>query len=329
MVWSLVFTTTIITRVMVQLPINLVSLLRPGIRCFTMIISAWWNLASSKLRKSEAKFNRKSWKQRQLLSESEFVVRISPPPLSRDRKIKMKKSSSLVIYCVVNVETLILDERTRSQNLPLSCDHIRNSTDANSTENGIYYIQDSNNISFPVYCDMSSGGGGWTLVASIHENNIRSTGRCAVGDKWSSEHGHEQGSQVGAEAWFNYKTFGDVVSATSDDYKNQAYFDLQARDVMIWQVPNDTPLQQFKSASYLRYRTNNEFLSLYGGNMLNLYKGFYPIKSGVYTTITDNGPAIPVVFDKGSAAEVRKHFGAAWQPLIDAGYIQVINMQLS
>ena len=183
MVWSLVFTTTIITRVMVQLPINLVSLLRPGIRCFTMIISAWWNLASSKLRKSEAKFNRKTWKQKQLLSESEFVVRISPPPLSRDRKIKMKKSSSLVIYCVVNVETLILDERTRSQNLPLSCAHIRKSTDANSTENGIYYIQDSNNISFPVYCDMSSGGGGWILVASIHENNIRSTGRCAVGDK--------------------------------------------------------------------------------------------------------------------------------------------------
>ena len=33
---------------------NLVSLLRPWIRCFTIIISAWWNLASSKLKKSEA-----------------------------------------------------------------------------------------------------------------------------------------------------------------------------------------------------------------------------------------------------------------------------------
>ena len=32
---------------------NLVSLLRPWIRCFTMIISAWWNVASSKLKKSE------------------------------------------------------------------------------------------------------------------------------------------------------------------------------------------------------------------------------------------------------------------------------------
>ena len=32
---------------------NLVSLLRPWIRCFTMIISAWWILASSKLKKPD------------------------------------------------------------------------------------------------------------------------------------------------------------------------------------------------------------------------------------------------------------------------------------
>ena len=31
----------------------LVSLFRPWIRCFTMIIYAWWNLTSSKLKKSE------------------------------------------------------------------------------------------------------------------------------------------------------------------------------------------------------------------------------------------------------------------------------------
>ena len=73
-------------------PPNPVSLLRPWIRCFTMIISAWWNLASSKLKKSRRKFKRKTWKQRQLLSESGFVLRIAPPSLSRDRRIKMKKS---------------------------------------------------------------------------------------------------------------------------------------------------------------------------------------------------------------------------------------------
>ena len=33
--------------------------LRVWIRCFTIIILAWWNLTSSKLKKSEAKLNRK------------------------------------------------------------------------------------------------------------------------------------------------------------------------------------------------------------------------------------------------------------------------------
>ena len=53
---------------------NLVSLLHPWIRCFTLIISAWWNLANGKSNKLEAKLNRKTRKQRQLLSESGFVL---------------------------------------------------------------------------------------------------------------------------------------------------------------------------------------------------------------------------------------------------------------
>ena len=68
------------------------SMLRPWIRCFTTFISAWWNITSSQLKKSEAKFKRKIRKQGQLLSESEFVLCIAPSSLSRDRRIKMKKS---------------------------------------------------------------------------------------------------------------------------------------------------------------------------------------------------------------------------------------------
>ena len=46
------------------------------------------------------KFKRKTWKQRQLLSESGFVLRIAPPSLSRDRRIKMKKSIIIIIkFC--------------------------------------------------------------------------------------------------------------------------------------------------------------------------------------------------------------------------------------
>ena len=69
-----------------------VLLLRPWTRCFTIIISIWWNVTSSKSKKSEAKFKRKLGNKIELLSESGFVLRIAPPSLSRDRRIKMKKS---------------------------------------------------------------------------------------------------------------------------------------------------------------------------------------------------------------------------------------------
>ena len=61
-----------------------VSLLRPWIRCFTMIKSG-----KQQIKEVRRKFNRKTRKQRQLLSESGFVLRIAPPPLSHDRRIKM------------------------------------------------------------------------------------------------------------------------------------------------------------------------------------------------------------------------------------------------
>ena len=45
-----------------------------------------------KSKKSEAKFKRKLGNKMELLSESGFVLRIASPSLSRDRRIKMKKS---------------------------------------------------------------------------------------------------------------------------------------------------------------------------------------------------------------------------------------------
>ena len=216
------------------------------------------------------------------------------------------------------------DVKNLFENLSTSCDQIlRNRIENISMKNGIYYLRDDNNVSFPAYCDMKIDGGGWTLVATIHENNIGSSGRCSTGDKWSSEHGNQNGSKVGAEAWFNYVTFGNVISATSEDYKNSAYFDIQAKDVMIWQVPNDTPLQKLDTAAYLKFRTSNGFLGKYNGSLFNLYKNYFPIISGVYKTLTDNGPNISVTFDKGSAEELKKQYGNYTQSKTDAGYIEV------
>ena len=96
-IWSVIFTKALVARSMVPLPPKLrCCVLRPQIRCFTTIISTCWNLTSSKLKKSEAKFKRKTWKQR--VSRKRVWIRpscIAPSWLSRDRRIKMKKSSSL------------------------------------------------------------------------------------------------------------------------------------------------------------------------------------------------------------------------------------------
>ena len=102
---------------------SLVSLLLPRIRCFTIIISARWNLASSKSKKSEAKFKRKTRKKRQLLSEPGFVLSIAPPPLSRDRRIKMKKSNRIF----ADLKNAFLNQQN-SENLEqlyILLDHVR------------------------------------------------------------------------------------------------------------------------------------------------------------------------------------------------------------
>ena len=60
------------------------------------------NLASIKLKKSEENSTGKTSKQRQLLSESGFILRKAPLSLSRDSRIKMKKSpSSQLFLCLI------------------------------------------------------------------------------------------------------------------------------------------------------------------------------------------------------------------------------------
>ena len=86
--------TAMIARLVVQLQLDL--LLRPWIRCFVIVIPAWWNLTDSKLRELKAKLNRKKTQiQRLLLSESGFVLCRVPSWLSLGRRIKTIISSTL------------------------------------------------------------------------------------------------------------------------------------------------------------------------------------------------------------------------------------------
>uniref|UniRef100_H2Z0U1 Fibrinogen C-terminal domain-containing protein n=1 Tax=Ciona savignyi TaxID=51511 RepID=H2Z0U1_CIOSA len=154
----------------------------------------------------------------------------------------------------------------------LSCREKRSS---GTVQSGIYPVLPAgSNSPFQVYCDMTAAGGGWTLVASVHENNIK--GKCTLGDNWSGI----QGPTVieAAPAWENYQTFGHPESATSSDYKSAAYFKTPAVDMMVMQVPNDVAMSEWDQQKISQVYTTNGFLSTYGGTLQALFSKYYPMK---------------------------------------------------
>uniref|UniRef100_A0A672K5Q8 Fibrinogen C-terminal domain-containing protein n=1 Tax=Sinocyclocheilus grahami TaxID=75366 RepID=A0A672K5Q8_SINGR len=140
-------------------------------------------------------------------------------------------------------------------------------------DDGLYYLISSRGVLYQTFCDMTTAGGGWTLVAM---------------------YGNDPNRPDAAEA------------ATSDDYKNPGYFDIGAQDVSVWHVPNNSELEHWTTASILRYHTENRFLTLHGGNLFKLFKKF-PVRFGIGTCNIDNGRAIPIVYDTGSTIMTKNH----------------------
>ncbi|XP_065436613.1 intelectin-1-like [Chrysemys picta bellii] len=90
-------------------------------------------------------------------------------------------------------------------------------------------------------------------------------------------------------------------------FQNPGYYDLQAQDLSVWHVTNKTPLKEWKNKSILRYHTETSFLSSEGGNLLKLYQK-YPVKYGTGVCKTDNGPAVPIIYDYGDAQQTANYY---------------------
>ncbi|XP_051041719.1 intelectin-1a-like [Phodopus roborovskii] len=223
------------------------------------------------------------------------------------------------IGCPAAQENLDTNRRANavSSSLFRSCKEIKQ--EMSRARDGLYFLRTENGVIYQTFCDMTTAGGGWTLVASVHENNMH--GKCTVGDRWSSQQGSRADYPEGDGNWANYNTFGSAEGATSDDYKNPGYFDIQAENLGIWHVPNNSPVKNWRNSSLLRYRTFTGFLRYMGHNLFGLYQR-YPVKYGAGKCWTDNGPALPVVYDFGDAQKTASYYSPDSQKEITAGYIQ-------
>ncbi|XP_003466731.2 intelectin-1a-like [Cavia porcellus] len=221
--------------------------------------------------------------------------------------------------CIAAVTGAYLEEDTCSLSgfLPRSCNEVKQR--CRNARDGLYFLRTKNGVIYQTFCDMTTAGGGWTLVASVHENNMY--GKCTVGDRWSSQQGNRADYPEGDGNWANYNTFGTAEAATSDDYKNPGYYDIQALDLGIWHVPNNSPLENWRNNSLLRYRTAVGFFQHLEHNLFGLYQK-YPVKYGTGKCWTDNGPAIPVVYDFGDAEKTASYYSPNGRNEFTAGYVQ-------
>ncbi|XP_063075340.1 intelectin-like [Engraulis encrasicolus] len=193
-------------------------------------------------------------------------------------------------------------------------------------EDGIYFLITKSGVAYQTFCDMTTAGGGWTLVASVHENDIM--GKCTRGDRWSSQNGDNPNKPEGDNTWANRVTFGTAEAATDDDFKNPGYYDIKAQDVSVWHVPNNEEQGAWSNTSILRYHTETHFLADHGGNLYHLFKR-HPLKTGKgdckekteNTEGVRSGIAAPVVYDKGDKESTTKLYGPAVKDDFEPGFV--------
>ncbi|KAK2890558.1 hypothetical protein QQF64_006658 [Cirrhinus molitorella] len=204
----------------------------------------------------------------------------------------------------------------RLRSLARSCLDIKEKHGA--TQDGLYILTTESGTYYQTFCDMTTAGGGWTLVASVHENSIN--GKCSLGDRWSSQQGNDQNLPEGDGTWANTVTFGNAEASTSDDYKNPGYYDISAQDVSVWHVPNNEQLKSWTSSAVLRYHTESQFLTEHGGNLYHLFKK-YPVKFGAGQCKSDMGPSSPVVYDTGDKDSTAKLYGPSVGKETESGFV--------
>lgn len=94
-----------------------------------------------------------------------------------------------------------------------TCQEIR--SEYTSSQTGLYWISPDGGSAYEAYCDMTTDGGGWTLLGTVYGGDT---------DNWNTEFGY----------WSDTSTLGSV-STPFQDYKSEAWidYDLSSAEVML------------------------------------------------------------------------------------------------
>jgi hypothetical protein len=101
-------------------------------------------------------------------------------------------------------------------------------SESGKTENGLYKIRGDDGVVVNTYCDFQVDGGGWQLVASVHEDDI---GIYSAKDVWMDN--GDKDASTWLRTWETDSTFGTAEEATKDDFKSKLYASKSAANVMI------------------------------------------------------------------------------------------------
>jgi len=177
-----------------------------------------------------------------------------------------------------------------------SCQDVKNSGESS---NGLYELT-AGGKTFTTYCDFKVKGGGWQLVASVHEDNLGA--KCNAGDLWTNTNGNNGRGNKGLGNWQSNSVFNEAKDACKKDFKSEGYTSIPAQNIMIWHVPNGRDYGGWYDAAIYRMYSTTNFLNSWGKTLQSLYTKKPPISQAGSCNSGKEGPNTRIVWDKGSAS---------------------------